>query len=221
MDSDANESLQRLVHVHLQCNTSLRGTRKLRVAGWGLLPRPPPRHRKHYTGACAHACGHDIFCGSSSNRNTRPVTHATLCAKWPGNCCECLSHFWRAPELVLLAFYLSSGTDPQTPKGHGQTPRAQSRTNSLWHRHARARARARDRVHTNACPPAKDVYIPGSGLLALKGLIRFVVSLFCFSRVTSSFVRLPTAGSSATLPDCRRQQRPCWCPKPETPHSKP
>ena len=90
VDSDENESLQRL--VHLQCNTSLRGTRKLRVAGWGLLPRPPPRHRKHYTGACAHACGHDIFCGSSSNRNTRPVTHATLCAKWPGNCCECLSH---------------------------------------------------------------------------------------------------------------------------------
>ena len=115
-----------------------------------------------------------------------------------------LSHFWRAPELVLFAFYLSSGTDSQTPKGHGQTPRAQSRTNSLWHRHARARAR----VHTNACPPAKHVYIPGSGLLALKGLIRFVLSLFWFSRVTSSF-------------DFRRQQRPCWCPKPETPHSKP
>lgn len=27
----------------------------------------------------------DIFCGSSSNRNKGPVTHATLCAKWPEN----------------------------------------------------------------------------------------------------------------------------------------
>ena len=43
----------------------------------------------------------------------------------------CLSHFWRAPELVLFAFYLSSGTDSQTPKGNGQNPRAQSRTHSL------------------------------------------------------------------------------------------
>ena len=57
-----------------------------------------------------------------------------------------LSHFWRAPELVLFAFYLSSGTDSQTPKGHGQTPRAQSRTNSLWHRHARD-------AHAHACTP--------------------------------------------------------------------
>ena len=92
---------------------------------------------------------------------------------------------------------------------------------SLGPIHVGRHARARARMHANACPPTKDVYIPGSGLLALKGLIRFVVSLFCFSRVTSSFFRLPTVCFSATLPDFRRQQRPCGCPTTYTPDPKP
>ena len=45
-----------------------------------------------------------------------------------------------------MAFSLSIGIDPQTAKGHGKTPRAQSRTNSLWHGHARD-------AHAHACTP--------------------------------------------------------------------
>ena len=146
MDSDENESLQRLVHV--QCNTSLRGTRKLRVAGWGLFPRPPPRHRKHYTGACAHACGHDIFCGSCSNRSTWPETHATLCAKWPGNCCECVSHISGVlrSSSSLLSISLVEPI-PKHQKEMDKTPvLSLGPIHSLWHRHARD-------AHAHACTP--------------------------------------------------------------------
>ena len=132
-------SLQRLVRV--QCNTSLRGT-KLRVAGWGCSP-PPPRHRKHYTGACAHACGHDIFCGSSSNEAHGP-RHTTYAPSG-----------LETVASVSLAFLARSGAHPLCSISLVEPiPKRRTWTNSpcsvsdqsLWHRHARD-------AHAHACTP--------------------------------------------------------------------